>query len=189
MPFDLADLNNPRTERELRLILSTFAVLNRPLSSLLSVCSVDWEIALRAILWAQGRRVISIAPVNQVLTIETRPFRDALCWVGPMRNIVLFFAILLVLAGAVIVNPWIWPNQGTTTYDPPVASAAPRPGQELPSASPSSLSPAPTKVAIVARLAHGIPRRLGDISTDPRGEETVVLMVSNPYRPHWTIEW
>ena len=138
---------------------------------------------------AQGRRVISVALVNQVPTIETRPFRDGLCWVGPMRNIVLVFAILLVFACAVIVNPWIWPNQGTTTYDSSVASASPRPGQELPSASPSSLSPGPTKVAIVARSVHGIPRRLGDISTGPRGEETVMLIVSNPYRPHWTIEW
>jgi len=137
----------------------------------------------------EGHRVISLVPVNQVLTIETRRFRDALCWAGPMRNIVLFLAILLVPACAVIVNPWIWPNQSTTTYDPLITSAAPKPGQELPSASPSSLSPGPTKVAIVARSVHVIPRRLGEISTDPGGEETAVLMVSNPYRPHWTIGW
>lgn len=137
----------------------------------------------------QGRRAISVAPVNRVLTIETRPFRDVLRWIGPMRKIVLFLSILLVLAGALIVNPWIWPNPGTATYDPPVASPAPWPGQELPSAPPSSISPTPTKVATGARSVHGIARRLGDSSTDSGAEETVALMVSNPYRPHWTIEW
>jgi hypothetical protein len=106
-----------------------------------------------------------------------------------MRNAVLFLALLLALACALIVNPWIGPNEGATTYDLPVASAAPLPGQGLPSAPQPSASPAPAKVATVARSVHGIPRRLGDISADPAGEETVTFVVPNPYRPHWTIEW
>jgi hypothetical protein len=105
-----------------------------------------------------------------------------------MRKIVLFLALLLVLAGALIVNSWRSPNPGTATYDPPVASPAPWPGQESPSAPPSSASPTPTTVPTGARSIHSIARRLGDSSTDSGAEETVAFMVSNPYRPHWTIE-
>ncbi len=106
-----------------------------------------------------------------------------------MRNIVFFLAILLALACALILDPWKWPNEGATTYDPPVASAAPSPDQRLPSAPPSSASPIPAKVATVARSVHGFTRRLVNMDADPGGEETVAFVISNPYRPHWTIEW
>jgi hypothetical protein len=107
-----------------------------------------------------------------------------------MRNIVLFLAVLLALACVLIVNPWIWPNEVTTTHHPRVAlAAAPTLGQGLPSTPPSSTSPGLAKADTVAHSVHGIPRRLGEIGADPGGEEAVAFVVSNRYRPHWTIEW
>ena len=47
-----------------------------------------------------GRKVVErirVVPVNRMLTIETRQFEDVLRWIAPMRNIVLFLAILLAL--------------------------------------------------------------------------------------------
>src|SRR6516165_2875370 len=81
-----------------------------------------------------------------------------------MRNVVLFLGILLAFSCALILNPWIWPNNGAIVDDPHVTSAAPPPGQELPSAPPSSVGPASTKVAAVARPVREVPPHLREVA-------------------------
>ena len=106
-----------------------------------------------------------------------------------MRNIVLILVILIALSCSLIVNPWIWSNDGTIADHPHVPATPPPPDQGWASALSSSASAGPVKAAAVARSVGGIPRRSADMSADTSVEDTVALVVYNPYHPHWVIEW
>lgn len=82
----------------------------------------------------------------------------------------------------------IWSNDGTIADHPHVPATPPPPDQGWASALPSSASTGPVKAVAVARSVRGIPRS-GDMSTDSIVEDTVALLVYNPYHPHWVMEW
>ena len=78
----------------------------------------------------------------------------------------------------------IWSNDGTIADHPHVPATPSPPDQGWASALPSSASTGPVKAVAVARSVRGIPRS-GDMSTDSIVEDTVALLVYNPYHPHW----
>ena len=82
----------------------------------------------------------------------------------------------------------IWSNDGTIADHPHVPATPPPPDQGCASALPSSASTGPVKAVAVARSVRGIPRS-GDMSTDSIVEDTVALVVYNPYHSRWVMEW
>ena len=130
----------------------------------------------------------SVAFANQMVTIASN-YLYRLLWTDPMRSIVFILLILIPLTWVLIVNPRIYPDSATVADHPRVGPTPPPSDQGSGSAPPPSASAAPVKVVAVARSVRGIPRRSGDMSPDPYDEQTVASVVSNPYRPHWMIEW